>query len=436
MTDTPTAIPDTWDDDTARQLLVYLAAGLAAGGMPAHEVEDDVRTVAARLGYPSAQVDAAPTSVRLSLGHGTPATIESIEGGLRLDQLSEVSTVQVGLLTGRMSPAAALDLLKSLRARPHRYSSLGMYAGGLLSSSGIALLLHPAPAAVAFAAVMSPLVVSLILLAGRSRTISTLLPLVAAFPVALLAFAFADVGWLDGPLRALLPPLAVLLPGGLIVTGLSELAAGAMVAGASRLVFGTTQLLLFAVGVGGAVLALHPAASQFDTTKADDFGWWAIPIGAVAVTLGIALMESVAFSRVPWVLAIVCTTAGFQAFGHEMLGSPWAGAFLGATAASLGSSLVEFVRPQMSRIVVFLPSFWLLVPGSLSLLSLTQYEISPLAAADAILLTAGMMIAIALGVVVGASLARSVRRIARRTGIRVVLQHVAERRQARSRGTA
>lgn len=436
MTDTPTAIPDTWDDDTARQLLVYLAAGLAAGGMPAHEVEDDVRTVAARLGHPGAQVDAAPTSIRLSLGHGTPATIESIEGGLRLDQLSEVSTVQVGLLTGRMSAAAALDLLKSLRARPHRYSSLGMYAGGLLSSSGLALLLHPAPASVAFAATMSPLVVSLILLAGRSRTISTLLPLAAAFPVALLAFAFADVGWLDGPLRALLPPLAVLLPGGLIVTGLSELAAGAMVAGASRLVFGTTQLLLFAVGVGGAVLALHPSAGQFDTAKAGDFGWWALPIGAVAVTLGIALMESVAFARVPWLLAIVCTTAGFQAFGHEMLGSPWAGAFLGATAASLGSSLVEFVRPQVSRIVVFLPSFWLLVPGSLSLLSLTQYEISPLAAADAILLTAGMMIAIALGVVVGTSLARSVRRIARRTGIRVVVQHVAQRRRASSRGTA
>lgn len=435
MTATPTTFPETWDEDTVRTLLVYLAAGLAAGGMPAHEVEDDVRSVASRLGFPSAQVEAAPTSVRLSLRHGAPATIETVEGGLRLDQLSEVSTVQVGLLSGRLSPATALDRLQRLRARPHRYSTIGMYAGGLLSGSGIAMLLHPDPAAIVFAALASPIVVSLILLAGRSRTVGTLLPLMAAFPVALLAFVAADLGWVEGPLRALLPPVAVLLPGGLIVTGLSELAAGAMVSGTSRLMFGTTQLLLFAVGVGGAVLAMQPPPGQLDTARATGLGWWSIPLGAVAVTLGISLMESLPFPRVPWVLAIVCLTAGIQSLGQGPLGSPWAGAFLGATAASLGSSVVEFLRPQLSRVVVFLPSFWLLVPGSLSLLSLTQYEASPLAAADATVLTAGMMIAIALGVVVGASIARSLRRIARRTGMRTLLQHMVIRRQGRPRGS-
>ena len=63
--------------------------------------------------------------------------------------------------------------------------------------------------------------------------------MVAAFIVGCAIFLAAEADLLDGPLRTLLPPLAVLLPGALIVTGMSELAAGAMVAGTSRLVFGT-----------------------------------------------------------------------------------------------------------------------------------------------------------------------------------------------------
>ncbi len=418
-------------EDTARLLLIYLATGLAAGGMPAHEVEDDLRTVAGRIGYPDAQVDAAPTSVRLRLGPGEPATFEAVEGGLRLDQLAEVTEIEVGLLSRRLAPEDALQRLRTLRRRPHRYSLVGIYAGGFLVSAGLALVLHPALTSVVFALVVSPLVTSLIVLAGKSRTISTLLPLIAALPVALLAFAAADLGWVDGPLRALLPPLAVLLPGALMVTGLSELAAGAMVAGSARLAFGTTQLLLFAVGVAGAVLALQPPMSQLTTARADQFGWWALPLGVLAVTLGIALMESVPLPSVPWVLCVIALTAATQAFGQGPLGSAWAGAFLGGVAASLGSSVVEFLRPHLSRVVVFLPSFWLLVPGSLSLLSLTQYETNPRAAADALLLAAGMMVAIALGVIVGASVARSLRRVARRTGLRRVLQRLPRRRQAR-----
>ena len=40
------------------------------------------------------------------------------------------------------------------------------------------------------------------------------------------ALLFAETDLLDGPLRTLLAPIAVLLPGALIVTGMSELAAG------------------------------------------------------------------------------------------------------------------------------------------------------------------------------------------------------------------
>ena len=99
-----------------------------------------------------------------------------------------------------------------------------------------------------------------------------MLPTVAAFVVSCLVFAAADAGLLEGALRTVLPPLAVLLPGALMVTGLSELAAGAMVAGSSRLLYGTVQLLLFALGIAAAAACWAPRPSSWPTS-----GWpgWA-----------------------------------------------------------------------------------------------------------------------------------------------------------------
>lgn len=409
-------------DDRTRRLLVYLAAGLAAGGVPAHEVEEDVRAVASRLGHPAVQVNAAPTSVALSLGHGTPSTVESVEGTLRLDQLAEVNRIRLGLLEGTLPAQDGLQALAVLRSRPHRYSTPGLFVGHLATSAGIATLLHPTWAAVVFAVVLSPVVVVLMMLASRFRTVATLLPLLAALVVGAAAFAAAKAGWVDGPLRTLLPPLAALLPGALLVTGLSELAAGAMVSGASRLAYGSAQLVLFAVGVAGAAVVLDVPAHLFSTLRGDELGWWAAPLGVLAIAVGIAVMEGVQSSLIGWILLVLALTYALQATGAAITGAPWAGGFVGAMAASAGASLVEFVRPQLSRVVVFLPSFWLLVPGSLGLLSLARLEVDPSDGFSAVMQSTALIVAIAIGVLVGTSLARAVRSSAQRIGRRALVR--------------
>ena len=65
-------------------------------------------------------------------------------------------------------------------------------------------------------------------------------------------------------------------------------------------------------------------------------------------------------------------------------------------AAILVATLVEFVRPQLPRSVGFLPSFWLLVPGSFGLVSVAQLEVGPEAALTAVL---GVTLVVALAVV-------------------------------------
>ncbi|WP_169448468.1 threonine/serine exporter family protein [Ornithinimicrobium pekingense] len=417
----------TLTDDRARQLLAWLGAGLLAGGMPTHEVEEDVRQAARSLGSARAQVAALPRGIHVALAPGGPATFEQVEGSVRLDQLADVSAVLAGLRAGRLPAEEALDRLGALRARPHRYAVPGLLAGGVLSGVGIALVLAPAGPSVAFAALLAPLTVALMLLGGH-RTVATLTPFLAAFGVALAAFAAAAAGWVDAPLWTLVAPIAVILPGATIVTGLVELAAGSMVAGTSRLAHGTVQLLLFALGVGAAVALLRTPVGLLDPERPVELDWWAPLLGVVVVTVAISLMESVSVSLVPWLLVTAVATYLAQLVGNTTAEGRWAGAFLGALVAILVASLVEFVRPELPRSVVFLPSFWLLVPGSFGLVTVAQLEVGPGAAFASFVGVTLVVAAIALGVVLGASLASPLRGAARRMGLVHLLRRVRRRR--------
>jgi uncharacterized membrane protein YjjP (DUF1212 family) len=415
-------VPTDATDDRDRQLLAWLGAGLLAGGMPTQEVEEDVRQAARTLGHPRAQVACLPRGIHVTLAAGRASTFEQVEGPVRLDQLADVSAVLAGLRSGRLPAEEALARLGTLRARPHRYAIPGLLAGGVLSGAGIALVLAPAWPSVVFAALLAPVTVVLMVLSERSRTVATLLPFLAAFGTGLAAFAAAAAGLVEAPLWTLVAPIAVLLPGATIVTGLVELAAGSMVAGTSRLAHGTVQLLLFALGVGAAAAALTVPVELLDPARPVDLGWWAPVLGVVLVTVAISLMESLRLALVPWLMVTALATYLSQLLGQATTDARWAGAFLGALVAILVATVVEFVRPQLPRSVAFLPSFWLLVPGSFGLVSVTQLEVGAEAAFAAVVGVTLVVIAIAMGIVVGASLAFPLRDVARRVGLVHVLR--------------
>lgn len=409
-------------EDRDRRLLAWLGAGLLAGGMPTHEVENDVQEVARAVGHPGAQVGALPTGVTVTLAAGRPSTIERVEGGLRLDQLSDVTVVAAGLRTGTISPDLALQRLATLRADKHRYAVPGLFAGGILSGIGIGLVLAPAWPSVIFAALLSPVTVVLMLLSGRNRVVRTMMPLIAAFVIGLVAFGAAQRGWIDAPLWTLIAPLAVILPGATIVTGLTELGAGAMVGGVARLAHGTMQMLLFALGVAGVVALLRVPPEGLDPTRPVELGWWAPLLGVLIVTVAISLLESLSWRILPCLLLTILATYLTQLVGMEVLGSRWVGGFLGAVAAMLVASLVEFLRPHIPRAIAFMPSFWLLVPGSVGLVSVSQIDVGLDTAAAAIVNTTVVIVALSLGVMVGSSLAQPLRAMARRVGLAHLLR--------------
>jgi len=396
-----------------RTLLVHLGTAMVATGQPINEVEDELAEVALVLGHPEAQIAAGPTGVTLSLASGAPSTYEVVTGALRLDQSAQVRGIRRDLLLGRVDGPTAVASLLALRGQPPRYPVWLANVGWVATATGIALILQPGWRNVALSAVASVVVVGLFRASQRFRLLATLLPVVAAFVVACLVFGAADLGLVEGPLRTLLPPLAVLLPGALIVTAMSELAAGDMIAGSSRLTFGLVQVLLFTLGVVSAsrLFRLPPEALQ--NVRVAELGWWAAPVGLVLICLGIGLLESPPLRLLPWILLVLVLAFGAQALGQHVSG-PVLGSFLGAVAASTGSYLVEAFVPDLPRLVVFLPSFWLLVPGSLGVLSATQLALDPGGATATVVGVLSVVSALALGLLVGTAVAQSGRGALRR----------------------
>lgn len=381
---------------------------MIATGQPVHEIEEELLEVGGHLSYPDVQVGAGPTSITVAMQEGAAATFESVRVSLRLDQAADVRRIRHQLVHDELDPARALAQLGSLRGRPPRYPAWLATPAYLVVTVGIALILQPGWANVALAGACGAVVLTLIQLSRRSRLLATLLPTVAAFVVALIVFGSADAGLVEGPLRTVLPPLAVLLPGALIVTGMSELAAGQMQAGSARLIYGTVQLGLFALGLVAALSLLALPSPMMINERVDDIGWAAAPLGLLLIGVGICLMESVSLRMLPWVLLVLIGAFVAQTLG-QLVGPAGLGGFFGAVAASLGATLVELRRPTLARLVLFLPAFWLLVPGSLGLVGVTQLVVEPGEALEAGLGVVAVICAIALGLLVGTSVGQSLR---------------------------
>ena len=96
----------------------------------------------------------------------------------------------------------------------------------------------------------------MVLLGRPFPALNPILPTLSAALITVLATWFVADAANDGLLRVISPPLVAMLPGMSLTIGSMELASSEIVAGASRLIYGVTQLMLLVFGVA---LGMHIA---------------------------------------------------------------------------------------------------------------------------------------------------------------------------------
>ncbi len=386
---------------TVLQSMASLGTAMIDSGYPVGLVRDALEDLAAANGRPTAQAIVFPTSILVSSVDSSVAQTRAVSAGDSSYLLHQVDTVDRIVGVARRRPGAAawvgqqIDQVASLPRPFSPAQRIGAY--GLLSAA-LSVLLNSSWLGVLLAGVLGLAVGAVLLSVERLASSSQALVIVAiSLSVALVVLLFAR---LVDPrvLPAMIAPLVILLPGGLLTIAVIELATGQIMSGAARVAAGAMRLLLLATGiVAASALVGIPAFDQGGPNPLGPVAPW---IAVAFFGLGITVYQCARPGSIGWIVVVLYVAYGAQVLG-DVLFDGVLSALVGAAAMTPVAVVIARQRTGPPALVSFLPAFWLLVPGALGLIGVASVLDGRVGGASTIITTVATMMSIALGVLLG-----------------------------------
>ncbi len=357
-------------------------------------------------GYPGTEVVVFPTALFVSArGHNEVRTgaVSSGHSSLWLSQIDALDDVVKAARTAPSVPGVITAGVAAVRGMAPPFTRPQRVLAYTLVSGALAVLLGGSYAGIGVAAALGAVVGTVMMLTqGASRQYEALTTVGLSFFVSTAVFSLTQAGLDPGVLAALIAPLVTLLPGGLLTTGVIELATGQMMAGAGRLAAGAMRLVLLSAGlVAGATLVGIPRL-EFEEASypLGPLGPWL----AVAVFgIGIVIYQCGRRGSIAWVLLVLYVAYGAQVIGDIFFGGVLS-AMIGALAMTPVAYLVSSRRTGPAAFASFLPAFWMLVPGALGLVGVASILDGDSAGLSTLVTTGSTMVAITLGILAGSAL--------------------------------
>ncbi|GGI46396.1 uncharacterized membrane protein YjjP (DUF1212 family) [Agromyces flavus] len=396
------------DLDVLRTFLLGLAEGLIAADESVDRIGDVMTAVSRAYGRDEIDIAVMPTMIIVGTGSGESGRVAvrtAVNVSFRFDQIAALYVLVDEAKRAAVDPLDGIRRLNEIGAMRQRHGWLVRTFGHALLTTGLALLLAPTWQGALVAFGLGALIGLLKLV--RSRTLQLVFPVFAAFVCAIVVFLLAPHVEIGDPIRLLIAPLATFLPGGMLTTATMELAAGQMIAGSARLVFGLVQLSLLSFGILAAGTVIGVADSSYAPLEVTaPLPWWVPLIGVLCFAVGNHLHFSAPPSAFGWILlALVVAYAG-QSVGSALVGSTVSG-FIGALAMTPVVLWIATLRSGTPAQLTFLPAFWLLVPGAAGLVGLTE-AVGTAAGLEDFVTALTSVMSIALGVLIGTALYRAV----------------------------
>ncbi len=409
---TPTAIEDDGpvEDVPTSVLLDSMAAlgtAMVDSGFPVGIVRSALEDMAVANGRTGVEAVVFPTSIMVSTSDDLAAQTRAVSAGDAVHLLYQVDAVDRIAGTARTRRGAAAwvrEQVDRVADLPLPYSPMQRIGGYAIMSAALSVLLGSSWGGVALAGVLG-LAVGAVLIATAhlASTYQALVVVGVSLGVSLIVLLVAHT--LDpGVLPAMVAPLVMLLPGGLLTIGVLELATGQIMSGAARLAAGAMRLVLLATGIVAAA-ALVGIPVHGDSLDLGPIAPWV----AVAVFgLGITVYQCARPGSIGWIMVVLYVAFGAQVLGDVLFGGVLS-ALVGAAAMTPVAVVIARQRTGPPALVSFLPAFWLLVPGALGLIGVATVLDGDVTGTSTIITTVATMVAIALGVLVGLALAGSLR---------------------------
>jgi uncharacterized membrane protein YjjP (DUF1212 family) len=387
------------------RFLLRLGHLLLATGAPAGLVETTLRRVARVNRVEHFNALALPTVVFVNFAEEDSLQIEfTAEQGLvlRFDQIEATYELARDAEREPTDPTEGLKRINEILSMSPRLGLLWGVVGHVLVTVGIALVLRPAADVVGAAAFFGLVVGVLKVLARNRGIVTTLLPTVAAFVVALVSLLAAQHGFAASPIYVLVASLVTFLPGGTLAIATVELAYGDIVSGGTRFVSGLLQLVFLVLGMlAAASLVGLPPERLLTPGPEGAVRSWAPWLGVLLFGVGHVLHYAARLRALPWMLALLCVAQAGQLVGNAAFGGYMSG-FFAAMLITPASYFVQYRLGGPPSMVTFTPALWLLVPGSLGLIGMAELVGNDrLAGVENFVATLFSIVAIGLGSVIG-----------------------------------
>ncbi|WP_157009097.1 threonine/serine ThrE exporter family protein [Agromyces laixinhei] len=393
------------EPDAAATLTAIEAVGNAMidAGYSVMTVRNALHDIARINGLPASEMVVFPTALLVSArGEEEQRTgvISSGERSMLLAQVDELQLAVDAARTGVLDPGSTTDRIRQIRDMKPQYGPMPRVFGYALLSIGLAVLLGSSWIGVATAAALGALVGAALLLSERlPARYGALITVAIAFGVSLTVFLLIRAGFGSGILAALIAALVLFLPGSLLTTAVLELSTGQIVSGAGRLAAGAMQLVLLAAGIVTAAALVGVPEFEFSEHSLT-LGVIAPWIAVAVFGVGLALNQCALWRSLPWIVLVLYFAYSAQVIGDIFLGGVLS-AFVGALVVTPVSAFVAKHPSGPAALVSFRPAFWLLVPGALGLVGVTDVLGGDASGLNTLVATVGTMVAVALGVLAG-----------------------------------
>lgn len=395
----PQALTDGLHDDDAEvaAMLRELGIALIECNQPTHLVANRLQTIAANYTKHQVRVVVLPTALVVQVGTVAYEVETVIHQTTQLNLAGRIDAIAELAEVGAITPADAAREAAEARTTPPRFGPVTTVIGYTITTVGFGMVINPTWASLWGYVFLGAVVGAIVMLGRPFPTLNSVLPVVAAAAVTLLASWFVADAANDGLLRVVSPPLVAMLPGLALTIAAMELASSQIVSGATRLIYGVTQLMMLVFGIG---LGVHLAGAALEPQQPSaQMGSWSLYAAVVVVSIGLYIYLSAPKGSMLWLgLAVAVALIG-QKVGGLFLAPTHSGA-VGAFLVVPFAMLAARIKTSPPAIVMMLSAFWALVPGALSFESLSE-EV----AGEANVATLGTAVAaifsIALGTLIG-----------------------------------